>query len=209
MRIPPAEIRHHRIESWLSKHAGLEFELRNQSEWILTSEGRVGSDTVHTQLPLLPTFHKYQEFFTNLDFCISRLLSLVVLPCWPVLWLRSTARCPHINLSPPRCPIHCWKICQWYSDTGEFISVVYLPVNELYVGEGEMTNFAIQFSFPLTVYWHLGYFDYVSDLQECAWANDKRQMNARSHGVQGGMYQNYKPKMFEMGNRVICSSRRT
>ena len=40
-----------------------------------------------------------------------------------------------------------------------------LPVYKLYMSEWEVTHFAVQFSFPLTIYGHFGNFDNVTNLE--------------------------------------------
>ena len=39
-----------------------------------------------------------------------------------------------------------------------------IPVNKLYMSEGEVPHLAVQFTFPLTVYGHFGHFDNVTNL---------------------------------------------
>ena len=40
-----------------------------------------------------------------------------------------------------------------------------IPVYKLYMSEWEVTHFAVQFSFPLTIYGHFGNFDNVTNLE--------------------------------------------
>ena len=40
-----------------------------------------------------------------------------------------------------------------------------LPVYKLHMSEWEVSHFAVEFSFPLTVYGHFGYFDNVTNLR--------------------------------------------
>lgn len=40
-----------------------------------------------------------------------------------------------------------------------------LPVDKLHMSEWEVSHFAVEFSFPLTIYGHFGYFDNVANLR--------------------------------------------
>ena len=41
----------------------------------------------------------------------------------------------------------------------------FIPVDKLHMGEGEVSHFAVELSFPLPVYGHFGYFDNVANLE--------------------------------------------
>ena len=57
--------------------------------------------------------------------------------------------------------LKCYKISRWTI----IIDYNLIPVDKLHMSEGEVSHFAVEFSFPLTVYGHFGYFDNVANLE--------------------------------------------